>query len=76
MHTDEIRTLRNAKPFSPFTVHTADGRKFTVARPEHVGFSFDRQSLCIAMRGGGFTHFDLRLATRAERTARPARRKR
>ena len=36
MIADDIRHLLEAQPFTPFTVHVADGRVFPVPTPDHA----------------------------------------
>ena len=36
MTIQEIRKLYDARPFRPFDIHTADGRKIRVAHPEFM----------------------------------------
>ena len=36
MRAEEIREAQRAQPFSPFTMHLADGREFTVVHPDFL----------------------------------------
>jgi hypothetical protein len=39
MTTEEIRKLYEAKPFKPFIIHQANGRKIRVRHPEFMAFA-------------------------------------
>jgi len=39
MNIEEIRSLRNARPFTPFTVHLHSGRIFRVGMPMRIAIS-------------------------------------
>ena len=39
MSIEDIRTLRNRKPFQPFTIVMDDGRHLEVERPERLALS-------------------------------------
>jgi hypothetical protein len=39
MSIEDIRALRNAKPFRPFTICMKDGRTLEVERPERLALS-------------------------------------
>jgi hypothetical protein len=41
--TVDVRERLQARPFTPFTVHVADGRKFDVATPDHAHSGVDVQ---------------------------------
>jgi hypothetical protein len=75
MQATEIKNLLHEAPFQPFTLHMANGRKFVIDHPEIVAFSFDKRSLSVALRSGGFAHVDLRLATHTEPESKPAKRR-
>jgi len=36
MMSDQVKTLIHAQPFKPFTLHLADGQKFSVKHPELI----------------------------------------
>lgn len=73
MQAEEIKTLLHKAPFETFTIHMANGRKFTVDHPEIAMFSIDKRSLAVALRSGGFAHLDLKLATHTEPELKPTR---
>ncbi|RJP42041.1 MAG: hypothetical protein C4547_01035 [Phycisphaerales bacterium] len=39
MTTEKVRELHQARPFRPFTLHLADGRRVRVVSPEFMNFS-------------------------------------
>ena len=39
MNIDSLRKLHRAKPFNPFRLHLADGRRFDVEHPECLGYT-------------------------------------
>ncbi len=39
MTIEKLRELHQARPFTPFTIHIADGREVHVVSPEFMGFS-------------------------------------
>ncbi|HEY3898186.1 MAG TPA: hypothetical protein VGM54_06215 [Chthoniobacter sp.] len=66
MQAAEIKRLLEDSPFEPFTIHMANGRQFLIDHPKVAMLSVDKGSLAMAMRAGGFSILDLRLATRVE----------
>ena len=36
MTAEQVRAMRNAHPFRPFTIHLADGRSFTISHRDFV----------------------------------------
>jgi hypothetical protein len=60
MHTDAVRELLHAQPFSPFTIRLVDGRGFGVPHPNFVAVS-PRQVLHISSETESVTRIDPRL---------------
>ena len=73
MQASEIKQLLEKAPFESFSIHMANGRKFTVDHPEIAMFSVNKGSLAVAMREGGFAILDLHLATHTEPARKPSR---
>lgn len=63
MTTVEVRTLYEAKPFTPFVMHLADGRSVRVTHPEWMAFSPSGRNVSVYQRGGSFEIIDLLLVT-------------
>jgi hypothetical protein len=60
MHTDAVRELLPAQPFSPFTIRLVDGRGLVVPHPDFVAVS-PRQVVHIASDTESVTRIDPRL---------------
>ena len=78
MTTDEIRKLHAARPFEPFILHLADGRKIRVDHPEFMMQSPGGRMIYIAAADGGVDRIDLLLVVSAETigtSKRPRRRR-
>ena len=48
MSIDEIRSYRNASPFSAFDIFTTDGRLLHVGRPSSIGLSPSGKTVSVA----------------------------
>jgi hypothetical protein len=72
MDAEELRRLRRAEPFRPFTIRLADGRELHV--PERVFFwvTPEGSRVCIADANGGMTMTAARLVASVEFTGRTA----
>jgi hypothetical protein len=64
MTIDQIRTLRKAKPFKPFTIHVADGAEYDVQHPENLLQSPGGRTLAVSTQGDAVVIIDLLLVTR------------
>lgn len=64
MTTDQIRTLHQAKPFMPFTIHIADGAAYEVQHPENLLQSPGGRTLAVSTHGDAVAIIDLLLVTR------------
>jgi hypothetical protein len=71
MTIQEIRRLREEKPFQPFRILTADGRKYDVLHPEMMGQSASGRMIVIAMPDDSFATIDLLLVTAVQRHIKP-----
>jgi hypothetical protein len=67
MTIQEIQLLREEKPFKPFRILTADGRKYDVLHPELFGQSASGRLISIAMPDDSFVILDLLLAAKIQR---------
>ena len=67
MSGETIREFLHAAPFVPFTIHTADGKSYTVDHPDFATLSRDGRVLVVNLEGSRFAWVDLALATRAEK---------
>lgn len=66
MKIQEIRKLQEARPFRPFIIHTADGRKFPVMHPEFMASAPAARTLVIYQADGSFDILDVLLITALE----------
>jgi hypothetical protein len=61
MTIQEIRKLYDARPFRPFDIHTADGRKSRVAHPEFMATAPAARTVVVYQTDGSFDIIDLLL---------------
>ena len=66
MKSEEIRNLLHAAPFVPFAVHMADGKVFTVDRPDFATLFRDGRTLFLNFEGSRFAMIDVPLILRIE----------
>jgi hypothetical protein len=52
--TADIRTLKIAQPFVPFTIHTAEGEQCRVRTSDHVAVSPNRARVLVFGEDGGW----------------------
>lgn len=52
MTIEEIRQRHSARPFSPFTINLADGRKYAVKSPEFLAQSQGGRTIYLATKEG------------------------
>ena len=80
MTIDHLQRFHESRPFLPFRVHLADGRKVDVRRPEFLARSPGGRTFSIATSDHAFEIFDLLLVVSLkamdEKTARAQRRRR
>jgi hypothetical protein len=78
MTIQEIRRLYDARPFRPFDIHTADGRRIRVAHPEFMATAPAARTVVVYQADGSFDIVDLLLVSalrvQANGTARKKRR--
>jgi len=63
MTIEKIRSLHDAKPFKPFTIHLADGRSVRVEHPEFMARSPSGRTIYVEEPGDVGHHIDLLLVT-------------
>ena len=66
MTAQEFRSVFNAVPFRPFTVHLADGRAVAVPHQEYALLSPTGRTLIVYQDDDSFQILDLMLATGVE----------
>ena len=66
MTTHEIRHLQDARPFRPFTIHMADGRKVQVFHPEFMASAPAARTVVVYQPDGSFQIVDILLVTALE----------
>lgn len=64
MTTVEVRKLYEARPFKPFVLHLADGRRVRVTHPEWMAFSPSGRTVTVYRRDDSSDVIDLLLITR------------
>ncbi len=74
MTIQQLRAVHRAMPFSPFTVHMADGRAFDVPHPDFLSMSPTGRTVIIYQQDDEFSILDLLLMTEIKTTAAPASR--
>jgi len=63
MTLEQVRTVHFARPFRPFTIHLADGRKFDVPHPEFLAYSRSGRTLLFVTPEEDLERIDLLLVT-------------
>ena len=63
MTTEQVRRAQHTAPFKPFTIHLADGRTFSVQRPELMLISPGGRTVVLAVSDEAFEIIDLFLVT-------------
>jgi hypothetical protein len=64
MTTEQLRLVHTSKPFSPFTIHTADGVPHPVPHPEFLAHAPGTRTCAVSDQSGLVTVIDLLLVTR------------
>ena len=52
MTFQDLRELRQKRPFEPFDIHLADGRALSIDQPEFLGRSVDEQQIVVGRSDG------------------------
>jgi hypothetical protein len=47
MTVEQLKRMRDVRPFEPFAIHTADGRQFPVMHPENMILSRSGRTLTV-----------------------------
>jgi hypothetical protein len=66
MTAEQLRAIREANPFRPFTIHLADGRSVTVPHRDFVSQSPGGRTIIVYGSDEGFSVLDLYLVTELE----------
>jgi hypothetical protein len=66
MTAEQLRTLREAQPFRPFTIHLADGRNLTVPHRDFVSQSPGGRTIIVYKPDDSFSVVDLYLVAELE----------
>jgi len=66
MTAEQLRAMREAQPFRPFTIHLADGRSLPVPHREFVSQSPGGRTIIVYRSGESFSVVDLYLVTELE----------
>jgi hypothetical protein len=64
VNVDSIKTVAGARPFLPFTIHTADGDHYHVSHPELIGMDLSARTIFVGGQRGGFAILDRKHITR------------
>lgn len=63
MTAKELRSLREASPFRPFTIYLTDGRSFPIPHRDFVSQSPEGRTIIVYHTDGGLSILDLYLVT-------------
>ncbi len=63
MTADELRSVREAHPFRPFTVHLADGRQYRIHHRDYLSMSPGGRTVIVYGEKDAFSILDLLLIT-------------
>jgi hypothetical protein len=63
MTTEQLRRVHQARPFQPFTMHTADGRNVEVPHSEFLAISPSGRTAIVYHSDESFSILDLLLIT-------------
>jgi hypothetical protein len=66
MTAEQLRSMREANPFRPFTIHLADGRTFSVPHRDFVSQSPGGRIAIVYHGNDSFSVLDLYLVTELE----------
>lgn len=59
MAIEQLRKVMKSKPFRPFTLRLADGRRVSVPPPEHLWFGPDSPRSVVVYEDGSYFIIDL-----------------
>ena len=63
MTSEQLRVIRDASPFHPFTIHLADGRSLHVPHGDFLSVSPGGRTVIAYQAGEAFSVLDLLLVT-------------
>jgi hypothetical protein len=66
MTAEQLRAMREASPFRPFTIHLADGRSLAVPHRDFVSQSPGGRTIIVYQSAEAFSVVDLYLVTELE----------
>jgi len=66
MTAEQLRALKEAQPFRPFTIHLADGRAYVVPHRDFVSLSPGGRIIIVYQSDDSFSILDLFLVTDLE----------
>jgi hypothetical protein len=66
MTAEQLRALKEAQPFRPFTIHLADGRAYIVPHKDFVSLSPGGRIVIVYQADDSFSILDLFLVTELE----------
>jgi hypothetical protein len=66
MTVDQLRSMREANPFRPFTIHLADGQSLRVPHRDFVSHSPGGRTIIVYRTQEAFSVVDLYLVTELE----------
>jgi hypothetical protein len=75
MTIEQLRTVHQAKPFRPFTMHLEDGRALQVPHSEFLSHSPSGRTIIVYHANDAFSIIDLLLVTELEVEGEHPRRK-
>jgi hypothetical protein len=66
MTTERLQQLHHARPFQPFRIHLADGRRLDVPHPELLAYRPNGRTAVVVKHDESFEIIDLLLVTTLE----------
>jgi hypothetical protein len=63
MKIEELKQIKDRRPFVPFTIVTGDGREIPIRHPDAVAWDDTRPRLALAVSGGNQYWIDVALIT-------------
>jgi len=76
MKMEDLRTLHQARPFRPFAIHTADGRRLPIPHSEFLAYDPEGTTAVAFRTNHTFSVLDLELITELEILPRNGKSKR
>jgi hypothetical protein len=75
MTIERLRSVHQARPFRPFTLHTADGKKIRIPHPEVLALSPSGRTVVICLSEDNLDIIDVLMIVRIEVSNGVARRR-